>query len=100
MRGSALSGVHLSIAFDQGQLSLAAGFEISLFHANHQPGCRGSDIPEEVSIIHFPGPGLLATEIVAALEDGDFVAALVEGRDNVSGGDLLVMHAVEDLPEQ
>lgn len=44
---------------------------------------------EDVSITHFTGAGFLASGVVAAMEVGDFVTALIEGGDDVSGGGLL-----------
>ena len=65
-----------------------------MFHADDEVLGFPGDMAENVGVVHFTGAWFLPSGVIGALEVGDFAPAAVHGVDDVTAGDLLVIHVV------
>ena len=68
-----------------------------MLHADDPVMALVRDMPEDVAVVDLTGSRFVAAGVVAVLEASDVRPALVEIRDQVSFGDLLVIDVEQDL---
>ena len=94
---SALKVINGSVGGNQRLLTFFSGFAVAMFHTIYPGETAVIDMSKNISIVDFTGCWLFTSRIITDLEIADFIPGVVDIRNQVTLGNLLVINIAENL---